>query len=230
MPARRELVDADARPRPAPRSARARLVPSRSTTSPSSVRSIGSTPGSPSSTAIARSASAGSASPTSTAPPVPDDLLDGALRDLLALGHDDDVAAGLLDLRQQVAGDDHRAAGRGVGAQHLAHGVDLRRVEPVGRLVEHQQVGQAEHRLGDRHPLPHALAVAAHPLVDRRARARRPRSPPRGARRRAAGRSPPSTGSGCRGRTGAAAGRCPRRTSPAGTAPARPGRPRARRC
>ena len=100
-----------------------------------------------------------------------DDLLDRALGDLLPLGHDDDVAAGLLDLAQQVAGDDHRAAGRGVGAQHLAHRVDLRRVEPVGRLVEHEQVGQAEHRLRDRHPLAHALAVAADRPVDGRAEA-----------------------------------------------------------
>ena len=37
----------------------------------------------------------------------------------------------------------------GVAAQHLAHLADLRRVEPVGRLVEHQQLGQAEHGLGD---------------------------------------------------------------------------------
>ncbi len=79
---------------------------------------------------------------------------------------------------EQVAGDDHRAAGRGVGAQHLAHRVDLRRVQPVGRLVEHQQVGQAEHRLRDRHPLAHALAVAAHRPVDGACRGRRPRSPP----------------------------------------------------
>ena len=59
---------------------------------------------------------------------VPDDLLDGALGDLLPLGHDHHVAAGLLDLGEQVAGDDDRAPGGGVGPQHLAHGVDLRRV------------------------------------------------------------------------------------------------------
>ena len=56
-----------------------------------------------------------------------------------------------------------------VVAQHLAHRLDLRRVEAVGRLVEHQQVGQAQHRLRDGQPLPHALAVGLHLPGDGRA-------------------------------------------------------------
>jgi hypothetical protein len=81
--------------------------------------------------------------------------------------HDDHVRAGLLDLGQQVAGHQHGAPALGVAAQQLAHGVDLRRVEPVGRLVEHQQLGQPEHRLGDGQPLAHPLAVGADPALDR---------------------------------------------------------------
>ena len=60
---------------------------------------------------------------------------------------------------------------RGVADQHLAHLADLRRVEPVGRLVEDQQVGQAEHGLGDGQPLPHALGVGAYRAVERLAEA-----------------------------------------------------------
>ena len=96
-------------------------------------------------------------------------LVHGAGGDGPAEVHDDDVRAGLLHLGQQVAGDQHGAAGGRVAAQHLAHGVDLRRVEPVGRLVHQQQVRQPEHRLGDRQPLPHALRVGADPAVDGRA-------------------------------------------------------------
>ena len=79
----------------------------------------------------------------------------------LALVHDHDVGAGLLHLGQQVAGDQHGPAVGGVAPQHPAHLGDLRRVEPVGRLVEHQQLGQAEHGLRDGEPLLHAVAVRA---------------------------------------------------------------------
>ena len=67
---------------------------------------------------------------------------------------------------QQVAGDDDGAPGRGVALQHVAHLADLGRVEAVGRLVEHQQLGQAEHGLGDAEALPHAVAVGTDLAVD----------------------------------------------------------------
>ena len=83
--------------------------------------------------------------------------------------HDDDVAARLLDLAEQVRGDDDRAAVARVVLDDLPHLLDLRRVEAVGRLVEQEQVGHAEHRLRDAEPLAHALAVGADPTVDRAA-------------------------------------------------------------
>ena len=47
---------------------------------------------------------------------------------------------------------------------HLARALG---VEPVGRLVEHQQVLGGEQRAGDREPLPHPERVGAEPLVGR---------------------------------------------------------------
>lgn len=93
------------------------------------------------------------------------DVGDRARRDQAAAVHDDDMAAGLLHLGEQVTGHQHGASTGGVAAQDLPHRVDLRRVEAVRGLVEHQQVRQPEHRLGDRESLPHPLAVGADPPV-----------------------------------------------------------------
>ena len=155
-----------------------------------------------------------------------DDVVDRPVGDDRALVHDDDVRAGLLDLGEQVARHQHGAPARGVAAQDLAHGVDLGRVEPVGRLVEHEQLRQPEHGLGDREPLAHALAVGADPAVDRVAEAgdlqclSRCASP-------AGGRWRPSRAGGSPHRTGAAGSRGPRRTRRSGPAPARRPRPAA---
>ena len=102
--------------------------------------------------------------------------------------------------------------GRRVADQHLAHLADLRRVEAVGRLVEDEQVRQAEHGLGDGEALPHALASRCAPRGPARRRGRRSPGPRPGGRPRRAGRWPASTAPGCRGRTGAAGSRRPRRT------------------
>ena len=131
--------------------------------------------------------------------------------------------AGLLDLGEQVAGHDHGAPAGRVAAQHLAHRVDLRRVEPVGRLVEHQQLRQAEHGLGDGEPLPHALAVGADAALDRRRRARRSPAPRRCARPRPGGRWPPSTAAGCPRRTGAAGSPGPSTNAPIRASTGAPG-------
>ena len=80
--------------------------------------------------------------------------------------HDDDVAAGQLDLGEQVAGDDDGAAGRGIRLQDRAHRRDLGRVETVGRLVEEEHLGPAEHGLGDAEALLHAVAVGADRAVE----------------------------------------------------------------
>ena len=84
-----------------------------------------------------------------------------------ALVHHHDVGAGLLHLGEQVAGDQHRPAVGGVALQHPPHLGDLWRVKPIRRLVEHEQLGQAEHGLCDREPLLHAVAVFLDPPADR---------------------------------------------------------------
>ena len=96
-------------------------------------------------------------------------LGDRARGDDAAGVHDHDVAAGQLDLGEQVAGDDDGAAGRGIRLQDRAHGRDLGRVEAVGRLVEEEHLGPAEHGLGDAEPLLHAVAVGADRAVERAA-------------------------------------------------------------
>ena len=139
----------------------------------------------------ARAASAGRRRRTpSRRTPTP--VGDRAGRDGASLVDDHHVAAGLLHLGEQVARDHHGAPGVGVSPQHLSHRVDLRRIEAVRRLVEDQQVGQAQHRLGDGQSLTHAMGIRLDPAVDRRAEIgdlQRFSS----ARRRPAGRSPAST-------------------------------------
>ncbi|ESU47784.1 hypothetical protein P376_4235 [Streptomyces sp. HCCB10043] len=82
------------------------------------------------------------------------------------------MCAGLLDLREEVAGDDDGPAPGRVPDHHVPHLADLRRVEPVGRLVEDQEVRHAEHGLGDGEPLPHALGVRPYGTGERVAEAR----------------------------------------------------------
>ena len=95
------------------------------------------------------------------------DLGDRPGGEAAALVHDDHVGAGLLHLAEQVAGQDHGPALGRVPEQDIAHLADLRRVEAVHRLVEDQQVGQAEHGLGDGQPLAHPPRVGPHPAVER---------------------------------------------------------------
>ena len=81
-----------------------------------------------------------------------------------AVEQDHDARGDLLDLRQDVRGDQHgmRAGER---ADQIAHGDDLMRIEPAGRLVEHQHLRIAEERGRDRH----TLAKAARQLAGRQA-------------------------------------------------------------
>ena len=58
---------------------------------------------------------------------------------------------------------DRAAAGRGEGAQEVAQPADALRVEPVRRLVEHEQLRVAEQRGREPEPLAHAERVALHP-------------------------------------------------------------------
>ena len=94
------------------------------------------------------------------------ELLHGALADQPAGADDDHPVDGLLDLGQQVAGDEDGAALLvGEVAEEAAQPLDALGVQAVGRLVEHQDGGVAEQRGGQRQPLPHAEGVAAGPAV-----------------------------------------------------------------
>ena len=86
----------------------------------------------------------------------------------LPLVHHHDVSAGVLDLRQEMRGDDDRTASGGVVSQHSAHRLDLWWVEAVGRLIQYEKGRQSEHGLGDAKSLQHPMAVPAYLAVDRR--------------------------------------------------------------
>ena len=97
-----------------------------------------------------------------------------------------EVGADLLDLGEQVAGDEHRGAVGGQRPDQRAHLAGALRVEAVGRLVEDEQVAGCEQRRGDGEPLPHAERVGAVALPGRGQQAhpveRRVDAPARGAR------------------------------------------------
>src|SRR5205814_10131161 len=65
----------------------------------------------------------------------------------------------LLDLGEQVTGQEYRRPLRGQAAQQPPDFPDASRVEPVGRLVDDQQRRAPEHRRGYPEPLAHALGV-----------------------------------------------------------------------
>ena len=75
---------------------------------------------------------------------------------------DHDLVRELRDLREDMARDEDRAAARRERAQEVAQPADPLRVEPVRRLVEHEQLRQAEQRARDAQALPHAERVPAH--------------------------------------------------------------------
>jgi hypothetical protein len=77
--------------------------------------------------------------------------------------------ADLLDLGEQVRRDEHRAAVGGELADEGAHLPGALRVEPVGRLVEDEQVAGPQQRGGKAEALLHAERVGAEPLARGRA-------------------------------------------------------------
>ena len=89
-------------------------------------------------------------------------LGDVLVRDEPAAVDDHDLVRHLLDLRQDVAGDENRLTVRGKRAEEVAQPANSLRVEPVRGLVEHQQLRIAEQRARDAQPLPHPERVAAH--------------------------------------------------------------------
>ena len=75
---------------------------------------------------------------------------------------DHHVIGGPGHLAQLVAGDDDRASLRGQAAQRAAQPGDAARVQAVGRLVEDQHLGIAEHGRRQPEALPHAERELPH--------------------------------------------------------------------
>ena len=90
-----------------------------------------------------------------------EDLVDRTRRDETAASHDRDPIRHLLDLREDVAGDEHRAALGPEAPQQTSDLDDPGRVQAVGRLIEDQQRGVLEQRGGDAEPLLHPERVGA---------------------------------------------------------------------
>ena len=82
-------------------------------------------------------------------------------------GHHAHSVAHHLDLRQQVAGDEDRRSAVGETAEELPHLAHPGGIEPVRRLVEHEQLRIAQQRLRDAEPLAHPLAVSLDPFPGR---------------------------------------------------------------
>ena len=91
--------------------------------------------------------------------------------DQVALVHHDRVGAGLLDLAEDVAREEHGRAGVGDAVHELAHLAHLARVEAVGGLVEHEHLGTPEQHAREAEPLAHPLRVRLDLAVDRVAEA-----------------------------------------------------------
>ena len=91
-------------------------------------------------------------------------LRDAPLVDEPACPDHHHVVADLLDLRDQVARDQHRDPVAGERPDQAAHLDDARRVQAVGRLVEDQQLGTGQHGRRDAEPLLHPQRVRAVPV------------------------------------------------------------------
>jgi hypothetical protein len=82
-------------------------------------------------------------------------VVHGAVGDQPAPGDHSDPVADLLDLGEQVAGQQHAARPGAQLPDQRAHVGHPRGIEPVGRLVENQQLRFLEQRCGDAEPLLH---------------------------------------------------------------------------
>ena len=91
----------------------------------------------------------------------------GRLGQHATLADDNDLLDRLRDLCQHVAREQDRAAGGREVAQRVTQPADAVGVEPVGRLVEDQDLGVAEQRAGEAEALAHALGEAADAALGR---------------------------------------------------------------
>ena len=131
------------------------------------------------------------------------ELGDAALAHQAALVDDADDVGQLLDLGQEVAGDEDGLALPGEVAQRLAHGGDARRVEAVGGLVEQQQVGVVSRSAARCPAAASCPASSVADLVAGPVPSGRPARAPRRSRLRATGAPvAPQARAGSRGPTG----------------------------
>ena len=96
---------------------------------------------------------------------VGEQLLLVALGDDPAMADQDHLVGDQLDLVEQVAGQQHRAAAVGVALEQPAHPADTGRVEAVGGLVQDEHRGVSQERVRDAEPLLHAERVVAQPAL-----------------------------------------------------------------
>ena len=93
-----------------------------------------------------------------------DELGHRAVGDQLAAADHQQVVGGVLHLGHQVGGHEDGAAFRGQRLHQVPDPQDAFRVQPVDRLVEHQDGRVAEQRGGDAEALPHAQGEPLRPL------------------------------------------------------------------
>ncbi len=95
------------------------------------------------------------------------EVLDAALVADPALHDDRDAVADHLDVGQDVGIHEYRLALGSEAQNDVADLLAADRVETAHRLVEEDHLGVVHQRLGDAHPLQHALRVGAKPRVGR---------------------------------------------------------------
>lgn len=83
------------------------------------------------------------------------ELREALRRDQLAAADDDQLVGGVLHLRHEMAGDEHRSALGSETPEQLTHPLHAFRVEAVERFVEEQYRGFAEQGASDAEPLLH---------------------------------------------------------------------------
>src|SRR5262249_53270344 len=91
------------------------------------------------------------------------EVVDRVPRDELSLADDDDLLARLLDFGKDVGAENNGVVAREL-AKQLADFDDLLRVEAAGRLVEDEDVGVVDDRLGESDALPVAFGKFADEL------------------------------------------------------------------
>ena len=90
-------------------------------------------------------------------------LLQRTLEQQPAVVQDAHLIHHLLDLAQQVAGDQQGGSGAlRHGSNQTAHLLNARRVQTVGGFVQDQQFGAAQQRHGNAQPLLHAKGILPH--------------------------------------------------------------------